>query len=142
MTKDEYKQILIRYLNIPYRWGGDDPLEGFDCSGLVQELVAILGIDPPGDQTAHELYMYFLNHGLKTEFNALDTGVLMFYGSDFKISHIAICFDSDTILEAGGGDQNTLGYLQAAKQNAYVRLRPVFHRKDIIQAIRPVGLHW
>jgi cell wall-associated NlpC family hydrolase len=142
MTKDEYKQILIRYLNVPYRWGGDDPLEGFDCSGLVQELLAILGIDPKGDQSANDLFIYFLKNGVKTDFLNLDTGFLLFYGADSRISHVALCYDSETIIEAGGGDQQTLSFLQAAKQNAYVRLRPVFHRKDLIQAIRPVGLAW
>ena len=29
-------QIALRYLGIPYVWGGADPVTGFDCSGLVQ----------------------------------------------------------------------------------------------------------
>lgn len=142
MTREEFKQIMLRFLNIPYRWGGDDPLDGFDCSGLVQELLAILGMDPRGDQTAHELFTYFLANGVKTDFLNLDTGYLLFFGQDSKITHIALCYDADTMMEAGGGGPTTLSYLEATKQNAYVRLRPIFSRKDLVQVIRPIGLPW
>jgi hypothetical protein len=35
----------LQFLNLPYIWGGDD-FKGYDCSGLVQELYAMIGIDP------------------------------------------------------------------------------------------------
>lgn len=33
-------------LGTPYRWGGDDPKEGFDCSGLVYFSYTQNGVDP------------------------------------------------------------------------------------------------
>ncbi len=36
-----------RYLGTPYRWGGTDPSQGLDCSGLVQDVFANLGIHLP-----------------------------------------------------------------------------------------------
>jgi len=39
--------IAGQYLGIPYRWGGDTPDEGFDCSGLTKYVYGQLGIDLP-----------------------------------------------------------------------------------------------
>ncbi len=42
----------LRYLGVPYRWGGTDPSTGFDCSGLVQHVFADLGVALP--RTSYE----------------------------------------------------------------------------------------
>jgi len=36
-----------RYTGVPYRWGGEDPSTGMDCSGLVQYVYGSLGVDLP-----------------------------------------------------------------------------------------------
>jgi peptidoglycan DL-endopeptidase CwlO len=36
-----------KYLGVPYVWGGTDPKQGLDCSGLVQLVYKNLGIDLP-----------------------------------------------------------------------------------------------
>ncbi len=35
------------YSGVPYRWGGEDPATGVDCSGLVQHVYGTLGISLP-----------------------------------------------------------------------------------------------
>lgn len=132
-------QILLYYamslVGTPYRWGGDDPIAGFDCSGLVQELLSSAGIDPPGDQTAQGLHDYFEKKG---SFNKYGMGALAFFGeSAKKISHVAFCLDGYRMLEAGGGGSATTSLDAAIKQNAYVRIRPIKSRKDLQAIIMP-----
>jgi hypothetical protein len=43
-TGERAVRIAEQYLGIPYRWGGADPIGGFDCSGLTMYVYAQLGI--------------------------------------------------------------------------------------------------
>lgn len=139
MSEAEFRRIMLTYLHIPYIYGGDDPILGTDCSGLAQELLAILGYDPEGDQTAHGLYQYFVEkyNGVST---APQTGALVFYGTPDKITHVAMCYNELLVLEAGGGGSKTKTREDAIKQNAFIRLRPVNHRKDLVSITKPIGL--
>lgn len=123
------------FLHMPYRWGGYNPIEGYDCSGFVQEILASVGIDPPGDQTAQALY----NLLEKTSSpNKWGVGSLAFFGASVtKITHVAFCIDQYRMIEAGGGGSTTLTTADAIKQNAFVRIRPISNRKDLVAMIRP-----
>lgn len=124
----------LQFVGLPYIWGGDDPIDGFDCSGLVQEILASVGMDPIGDQTADALYRYFsANNSSKGP----KAGALVFYGTTAKVTHIAFMVDDFRIVEAGGGGRASLSRELAAQQNAYVRVRPYDNRKDIVAVISP-----
>lgn len=116
------------FIGQPYRWGGDDPINGFDCSGLCQEILASCGMDPVGDQTADALYRVWKTKGTQQR----TLGALAFYGTEAKVTHVAFMIDSNRIVEAGGGGSKTLTREDAASQNAYVRIRPVDARKDLV----------
>jgi cell wall-associated NlpC family hydrolase len=134
MSKKEIAiQYALSFLGLPYRWGGDDPIHGFDCSGLVQEILASVGMDPPGDQTAHGLFQYFLTRNA----GSAGSGALAFYGKADAITHIAMLINDTTIIEAGGGGSKTQNMQDAANQNAFVRLRPLKHRKDLVAVLLP-----
>ena len=119
----------MRLVGLPYRWGGDDTLDGFDCSGLVLELLKASGAYAAhgADTTAAGLYQLFsgLPHGEPV------FGSLAFYGRD-AVSHVAFCLNESDMLEAGGGGHKTLTKDDAAKQNAYVRIRPIKSRNDLV----------
>lgn len=110
-------------------------MAGMDCSGYVQEILRSAAIDPPGDQTAQELYNYFEKNG---SYNMWGAGSLAFFGeSALKVTHVAFCIDQHRCIEAGGGGSKTLTVNDAIQQNAFIRLRPIKHRKDLVAVIRP-----
>lgn len=124
-----------RFVGTPYIWGGNNPLEGFDCSGFVQEILACVGMDPKGDQTSGMLYRHFREQGaVKTEPHP---GALAFYGENNRIIHIAYCIDSQLVIEAGGGGRKTRTPEDAAQHGAYVRIRPAKRRKDYLVCLMP-----
>lgn len=132
------KQYAISLVGTPYRWGGDDPLAGFDCSGLVIELLQSKGLLPHGyDNTAQGLYNHFTKEGMSLgSFPGL--GSLVFYGkSTEKITHIGFMLDNYRMLEAGGGRSTTTTVEDAIRHNAFVRIRPINFRADLVAIVSP-----
>lgn len=129
------RDYALQFVGTPYLWAGDDPIYGYDCSGFVQELLASVGIDPPGDQTAQGLYDHFEKNG---QYNVYGLGALAFYGKDAKhVIHVAMMLDPYRIIEAGGGGSKITSKEEAAKANAYIRIRLLKNRSDFIVAIKP-----
>lgn len=121
-------EYAMRMVGLPYIWGGDDPINGFDCSGLCIELLKAAGVvDGHFDSTAAGLHQY-------PAFPAIDGprfGVLAFYGKPI-VTHVGFCLNETHMLEAGGGLTSTTNREDAIKQNAYIRIRPIKHRSDLV----------
>lgn len=127
----------MQFVGIPYRWGGDDPIDGYDCSGLVQDILYSAGEDPPYDQTAQGLYDWFSEKG-RARFNTWGLGSLAFFGSSAKkITHIAFCLDEYRMLEAGRGGRRTKTKQDAVDQNAFVMVSLIRRRGDLVNMLKP-----
>jgi cell wall-associated NlpC family hydrolase len=134
-------KLLTRYafslIGTHYSWGGSNPIGGFDCSGFVLELLSAAGIAPPIDMTANSLYSYLKSEGLYSTGNACESA-LAFYGKEKnKITHVGYCISNTHMIEAGGGHSETRSKEDANLANAFVRLRPILRRNDLIDILNP-----
>lgn len=131
MTIHDY---LKHYIGIPYNFGGNNPLEGFDCSGLLCEGLRAFGLIQTFDYTAQGLYDLFKNRF--KEMSPTPDCLLFFGKSKTLISHCAISINNYLMLEAGGGDSTTNSLKEASRRGAYVRVRPIKHRKDQVACLK------
>jgi len=120
------------FLGKPYIWGGDNPVEGFDCSGFCLELLRSQGAWGKADDTAQGIYNRFKDKPVKS----LGVGALAFYGKT-RITHVAMLLDGEHIIEAGGGGSRTQTADDAAAQDAFIRIRPLNHRSDLVAVLWP-----
>jgi len=65
--------VAQRYLGIPYRWGGESPGTGFDCSGFVMYVFAQVGVSLPHNAAAQYGY------GMPVSRDQLQPGDLVFF---------------------------------------------------------------
>ncbi len=132
------KDYAMRFVGLPYRWGGDDPINGFDCSGLTIEILQSKGLLPRGfDAPAKGLYNHFLKQA-GTVVGLRNLGALAFFGKSInEITHVGFMLDEKRMLEAGGGGSATTNDQTAANQNAFVRVRPLTWRKDLVAILMP-----
>lgn len=57
----------------PYRWGGESPATGFDCSGLVRWAYGRVGLDLP-----HNSYALYAE-GRRVQTSRIEPGDLLFF---------------------------------------------------------------
>jgi len=80
-----------RMLGVPYRYGGDSPRSGFDCSGLVRYVFGRFGLELP-----HSSYADFsLGRGVAR--SALQPGDLVFFNG---LGHVGLYVGSGRFIHA------------------------------------------
>ena len=133
--RDLFMEIAWQYYGTWYKWAGDDK-SGIDCSGLVVECCLSLGLlGGIKDLNAAGLFKHFNKSGGKAK---PARGCLVFYGkSQENISHVGICINDKFMLEAGGGDSKIKTEIEAIKSNAFVKVRPINLRNDIVGYVDP-----
>lgn len=80
-----------RLLGVPYRWGGDSPSTGFDCSGFVRFVYARFGLRLP-----HSSYADF-GLGTRVARGSLEPGDLVFFDS---VGHVGMYIGGGRFIHA------------------------------------------
>jgi cell wall-associated NlpC family hydrolase len=118
-SADRLRQEIVktaeRFIGVPYRWGGESTVEGFDCSGLTMAVYQLNGLDLP--RTSAEQY----RAGRPVAREDLAEGDLVFFSTQGgrKVSHVGLYAGEGSFLHAprrGGAIER--GYLSSAYYSA------------------------
>lgn len=74
-----------RFVGIPYRWGGENVVDGMDCSGFVRAVYNLCGLSIP--RTSRD---QFKAGGSVSKDNLQDGDLVFFGASEDKINHVGI----------------------------------------------------
>jgi len=130
MSEERAEALLLTLLSlgVDYRWGGNSPQTGFDCSGLVAHVFReAYGIELPHNARAQSKY------GVRVSLSELRAGDLVFYNTQHSpFSHVGIYL----------GDGR---FVHAPRTGAQVRVEPIdgaywMRRFDGARRIRPTRL--
>ncbi len=126
--RESIVSYAFKFLGQPYEWGGNGKKgKGFDCSGLIMELLWSVGqMKGFTDANAQGIFNYYKekNDG----FYKQPHGNLVFFGKGINaITHIGMTVNDYQYVEAGGGDSKNL--------DGMVRFRLLSHRSDIVSII-------
>jgi cell wall-associated NlpC family hydrolase len=92
-------EIAMGMVGTRYSYGGMDPVEGFDCSGLVFYTYGQAGYSVP--RTARELF----RATRKISVGDADPGDLMFFQDQTKLSHVGIYIGDGRFVHAPASGQ-------------------------------------
>ena len=90
------RKLALQWLNVPYLWGGRTPL-GVDCSGFVQVIFKMMGLDLLRDAKQQ------VRQGMKVKkLGQTRSGDLAFFEKKEKITHVGILLGPEQIIHASG----------------------------------------
>jgi len=118
--------LALKLQGICYIWGGNNPHQGFDCSGFVIWILQVFNSLPSGDWTAE---------GLRQHFPPTTTpvpGDLMFFGTKTGATHVMMFIGNNLCVGASGGDRTCITEEIAKQKNAMVKIKRCDYRTDLI----------
>ena len=102
-----FLDALHSQVGVPYRWAGDTPAGGFDCSGLVKWAAAQIGVELPHQASAMQAMATPIDQ------SQAGPGDLVFEGR--PAGHVGVCLDA-----------GCAHMLDAPHTGALVRIEPIW----------------
>lgn len=94
---NDIEKIVRQFTSIPYLWGGRCGF-GFDCSGLVQYLCRIKGIDLPRDSTEQAQ----LGENVNFIHEIMPGDLAFFDNAEGEINHVGFVLEGGCIVHSSG----------------------------------------
>jgi hypothetical protein len=96
--RQEILRTAERFIGVPYRWGGESTLDGFDCSGLTMVVYRLNGLELPRSSADQ------WRSGRPVDRDEMARGDLVFFATrgGRTISHVGIYLGGDLFLHAPG----------------------------------------
>ena len=94
--REEIVKTARRYVGVPYRWGGESPRTGFDCSGFTMVVYRLNGLDLP--RSSRQQWEV----GKQISRRQLQKGDRVFFATagGSRVSHVGIYTGNDKFLHA------------------------------------------
>ena len=124
MTANELVANAADLIGTKYVWGGSNPTQGLDCSGLLYWIQKKAGSDVGRYNAAT-----YANMGEQIPIGQQRSGDFLFFGS--PVTHCAIYIGYGKMIESRGGRKNT-----ADNPGAGVVISPVTRRHDLVRVCR------
>ena len=128
-------QAMVRYLKgfqgDLYSWGKQATV--WDCSGLgVEGLRAVGVLEPLEDINSQGMANRFQKEVLPM------IGRLALYGPSWDaVGHVMVCLDDTYCFGAAGGTSDVNTEEEAIAAEAFVKMRPIGYRKDLLGFVDP-----
>jgi len=96
--REEIVKTARQYIGVPYRWGGESPQAGFDCSGLTMVVYRLNGLNLPRSSGQQ------WKTGKSIDRRHLQKGDLVFFATagGNRVSHVGIYAGKNLFLHAPG----------------------------------------
>ena len=114
--RDSIVNTAWQYIGVPYRWGGESPQTGFDCSGFTMVVYQLNGLDLPRSSRLQ------WKAGQPIKRDQLSKGDLVFFATKGgrRVSHVGIYLGDGKFLHASGRGQKIKS---AELSNIYWKIR-------------------
>lgn len=97
LNPEQLKSTSLKYLNSPYLWGGRSPF-GIDCSGFVQMVYKINGLNLPRDASQQAM----LGDDVSFVEESKVGDLFFFENAEGHISHVGLNLGNGKIIHASG----------------------------------------
>lgn len=97
LVKQDMMSNTLRYIGVPYRWGGTSPTSGFDCSGFVYFMFQSHGINM-NRTTSSQLFTM----GVPVDRSLIQPGDLVFFSLSVfgQVSHVGFYLGDGKFISA------------------------------------------